>query len=300
MDKKYCFNCDCENDYYVKKEKILHTIHGVEFYVEQNNYYCSVCNDEIDGGNLQEEMDNMTNGYFNCFGLSLNKLSEIRKSYNLTQELFANILGWSKKSIVRYEKGQSLPQREYINTYMELMNDPIKLYSMVEDKKDELKDDYDEIIKRLKDNQLYKGINLLLYVLKNKTLYRMQLMKNAFAIDTLYHKNQKKRLTSFDYAHAPYGPVIDDFDKLFISLISHGYIELKVDDNDKIMLKGVKEPNMNIFTKDEISIMDEVINEYKDKTSKELSDISHEYIGWKNTKDGELIDFKYSDNFKLK
>ena len=77
-------------------------------------------------------------------------------------------------------------------------------------------------------------------------------------------------------------------------------MELKADDNDKIMLKSIKEPNMKIITKDEISIMDEVINEYKDKTSKELSDISHEYIGWKNTKDGELIDFKYSDNFKLK
>ena len=299
MDKKYCFNCDKENKYYVNQEYVEYELHGVKFKVKQDLYYCSECHEEIDAGNSQEEMNNMIDGYFNYFGLSLQKLSDIRKSYNLTQELFAKILGWSKKSIVRYENGQSLPQSEYMNTYMELMNDPIMLYSLIDNKKDELKDDYDTILNKIKDNKLYKGINLLLYILHNRTLYRMQLMKNAFAIDILYHKNQKKRLTSFDYAHAPFGPVIDDFDKLFISLISHDYIEFKADENDKILLRGLKEPNMNIFDKEEISIMNEVIEKYKDKSSSELSNLSHKFIGWKNTKDGELINFDESEFFEL-
>ena len=41
--KKYCFNCNQENDYYVKKEKVKHVIHGVELNIEQDNYYCSKC-----------------------------------------------------------------------------------------------------------------------------------------------------------------------------------------------------------------------------------------------------------------
>ena len=297
MKKEYCFNCGKEIEYIKKHELVHHIIHGVEFDINQDVYYCKDCGEEIDVGNMDEELKSTIKGYFNYFGI--NNPSDMRMKYNLTQELFAKIVGWSKKTIVRYENGQSLPQREYMNTYMQLNFDPFKLYSMVENKKEELNDEYRTIIERLKDDDYFKGANLLLYILKQKPLYRIQLIKNVFAIDTLSYKNNNKPITKFKYAHAPYGPVIDNFEDILNAMIKYDYITLDFGYNDKPILKYNMEPNMEIFDKEEIDIVNKVIEKYKDKTSTELSNISHEYEGWKKTKDGELIDYKYAKFFEL-
>ena len=38
---------------------------------------------------------------------------------------------------------------------------------------------------------------------------------------------------------------------------------------------------------------------YGNLTSKQLSDISHDFIGWKNTKDGEIIDTDYAKELNV-
>ena len=297
MKKLYCYNCDKETEYEIKKESVHHYVHGVEFDVEQDVYYCKDCGEEIDACNLNEEFKLVTVGYLNYYGIR--SLTDVRKKYNLSQELFAKILGWSKKSIVRYENGQSLPQKEYMSVYMYLNLDPLKLYSMIENKKDELKENYNLIINKIKDDELYKGVNMLLYILKQKILYRIQLMKNAFAIDTLAYKENNKPVTNFKYAHAPFGPVINNFQDLINAMIKYDYINFIFGDNDKPILNHNIEPNMSIFSKKEIEIMDEVIRKYKNLSSKDLSNISHKYKGWIETKNGEIIDYKYADFFEL-
>lgn len=37
----------------------------------------------------------------------------------------------------------------------------------------------------------------------------------------------------------------------------------------------------------------------KNTTSKQLSDISHDFIGWIDTKDGKMIDPKYVDKLNI-
>jgi len=296
MDKKYCFQCNKENEYYIKQEYDEYELHGVEFKVKQNNYYCAVCNDEIDGGNMQEKMDKMCLGYLEHFGLSYDKLIKIRKRYNLTQEEFSKVLGWSNKSIVRYEKGQSLPQREYINTYLELEMNPYKLFYMVENQKEALGSSYNAIIDKFKCNNYCKGLYLLLYFLNKKNLYKTQITKYSFYSDYLNKKNNNNKISYFKYIHAPFGPLIDNFDELLNDLIQAEIVSVSVDDDDKLMLKSNINCNIDMFTKDELSVMEEVYKKLGNKSSNELSKISHEFIGWKNTIDGEIIDEKYAND----
>ena len=54
--------------------------------------------------------------------MSFSKLKEIRESYNLSQELFAKSLGWSKRTIVRYENADSLPKNQYLQIYNKIKN----------------------------------------------------------------------------------------------------------------------------------------------------------------------------------
>ena len=57
--------------------------------------------------------------------------------------------------------------------------------------------------------------------------------------------------------------------------------------------------NTDVFTKEELSVLDEVYKKYGNKSSKELSELSHDFIGWKETKDGEIIDEKYAKELHI-
>ena len=45
--------------------------------------------------------------------------------------------------------------------------------------------------------------------------------------------------------------------------------------------------------------MDEVIKKLKNKSSSSLTKWSHYFIGWKNTKNGDPIDYSYAKEFEL-
>ena len=299
MDKKYCFQCNKENEYYIKQEYNEYEIHGVIYKVKQNIYYCAVCNEEIDGGNLQEHMEQMCLGYLEHFGLSYEKLINIRKKYNLTQAEFAKVMGWSNKSVVRYEKGQSLPQREYVDAYLELEVNPYILYNMVETKKKELGESYKDIINKLKSTKQFKGISLLLFYLNKKKLFKTQATKLSFFTDFKCLKNINNKISSFEYAHAPYGPLINDFDERINDLIAAGIIEITVDDEDRLLLSTNMKCHTEIFIDEELQIMEDIYNKYGDKSSSELSDISHKFIGWQKTKNGEIIDESYANDINI-
>ena len=68
---------------------------------------CKLDSEDIDdwytrGKSGETEYADFYNEYLKKHNLSFKTLKEIRNSYNLSQELFAKALGWSKKTIVRY------------------------------------------------------------------------------------------------------------------------------------------------------------------------------------------------------
>ena len=89
MEKMYCFECDKEVMGEVKLKKTKYTIHGREVVVDDLVFTCPICGTEYDFDELDEGLYRIYNAYLNLFGLSFEKLKEIRESLNLSQELFA-------------------------------------------------------------------------------------------------------------------------------------------------------------------------------------------------------------------
>lgn len=52
--------------------------------------------------NFDSDMYKIYDCYLNLFDLLFEKIKEIRTNLNLSQEVFSKILGWSKKSIIKY------------------------------------------------------------------------------------------------------------------------------------------------------------------------------------------------------
>lgn len=174
---EYCYECDKDVKPIVKCEKNNYTYRGKEFTVVENVHYCPNCNSMLINNNLDNSMYNIYNEYLHLFGLSIEKIKQIRVDLNLSQEMFSKILGWSKKSVVRYENQESIPQGEYLNTYMILNEDPYHIVKLMEMKKNNFsKDEYYKILNSLPFTNTYKTINAILYILKNNTLCETSLI----------------------------------------------------------------------------------------------------------------------------
>lgn len=76
-------------------------------------------------------------------------------------------------------------------------------------------------------------------------------------------------------------------------------MEIVNDEEDNILFKSSQECDLSLFTEQEIEIMNKVLLQLKGKKAKKLTDWSHKFNGWIETKDGELIDYSYAKDFEL-
>lgn len=300
MEKMYCFECDKDVTGEVRVEKINHNIHGQNVVIDERVFTCPICGTEYDFDSYDVFVHDINVAYLNIFGLSFEKLKEIRESLNLSQELFAEALGWSKKTINRYENGKSLPQKEYLDTYISLLNNKSNIYSILKNNKNLTKEKYYKILNRINVEIDFKSINVILYILNKVKLNRTQLMKYLFAIDFLNYKLFNKSISEFKYAHATYGPIVNDQDALINLLIKQDYIKLESSFIDNSMLfVPLQKADLSNFSEQEINVLNKIINNFKGLSANELTDWSHAFIGWIKTKDGEIIDFKYAKELDI-
>ena len=300
MEKMYCFECDKDVIGEVRVEKINHNIHGQNVVIDERVFTCPICGTEYDFDSYDVFVHDINVAYLNLFGLSFEKLKEIRETLNLSQELFAEALGWSKKTINRYENGKSLPQKEYLDTYISLLNNKSNIYSILKNNNNLTKEKYYKILNRINVEINFKSINVILYILNKVKLNRTQLMKYLFAIDFLNYKLFNKSISEFKYAHATYGPIVNDQDALINLLIKQDYIKLESSFIDNSMLfVPLQKANLSNFSEQEINVLNKIINNFKGMSANELTDWSHAFIGWIKTKDGEIIDFKYAKELDI-
>mgnify|MGYP005887589319 FL=1 len=213
---------------------------------------------------------------------------------NLSQEVFSKILGWSKKSIVRYENSDSVPQGEYLNTYMILNENPYYIVKLLERQKNNFtEEEYYKILSILPFSKVYKTVNTILYLLKNNKLCETSLMKHLFAVDFYNCKENKEAITNLKYAHLLYGPVVDNRNILYNFLIKNDYIKIEINDISTNFTTD-KDFDKKLFTKEELNSMKLIKDKFKGYSASELSDWAHSFKGYIDTKNGEIIDYKYA------
>ena len=296
----YCFNCNRDVEPICNLQNNSYIVHKQQVQIKEKVYTCPLCNNELFDENLDNSLYDIYNEYLKLYDLSFPKLKEIRESYNLSQELFAKSLGWSKRTIVRYENAESLPQNQYLQIYNKIKNNKSEFINILKSNRKSLGEKlYFKIFDIVNAELDIKTINVFLYVLKNNFLTKTQIMKNLFSIDFQSFKEYSKPITSFKYAHGTYGPIFDNKDAILNLLVKQNYLEMVNDEEDKILFKPTIEPDLVLFNKQELEIMDNVLSKLKGKNANKLTDWSHKFKGWIETKDGELISYSYAKDFDL-
>lgn len=146
--------------------------------------------------------------------------------------------------------------------------------------------------------QTKKLTELLLYVASksedDKKFGMTKLNKLMFFSDFSHYKRTGKPITNTTYVKNDRGPTIKDL-KLVLEKMSsdkvsavqdadfHGYMQQR--------LIALRNADVSVFTSEEIDTVSGVISDCKSYNGTGISDLSHEFIGWKFARSGEEIPY---------
>ena len=127
---------------------------------------------------------------------------------------------------------------------------------------------------------------------------RTKLNKVAFFSDFIAYLMFGKSITGHQYMRLPEGPaprklllVMPGFRKPAepdsnIAVRVHDYYGLSVE-----RPLALRPPNTKKFTPEELKLVETLVKQYWGKNAREMSDLSHRFIGWALAKDGETIPY---------
>lgn len=136
----FCEECREEVDYYTKKIKNYQIIKDKKYEYGANISYCKNCDSNVYVPHLEDE--NLKNLYDDFREknniISLEKVRDIPKKYNIGKLPLATLLGWGLQTFKRYYDGD-VPSKQYSEILEKIYNDPSYFLSLLENKKDNLK-----------------------------------------------------------------------------------------------------------------------------------------------------------------
>jgi len=124
---------------------------------------------------------------------------------------------------------------------------------------------------------------------------RTKLNKILFFCDFLAYRDLGKSISGDTYVKQPYGPVPTHIEKVFKQLIDTREMAVSVGvlgayvQNKPVALKTA---DLGLFTPQEISLIDHIIVNLWNSTAKDVSDLSHEFVGWSLAGMGEVIPYE--------
>lgn len=86
---------------------------------------------------------------------------------------------------------------------------------------------------------------------------------------------------------------MDNRNDLYNLMLRNNYIKLEFTDISTNFMVNIQYDE-GIFTKEELKNLNFVKNKLKGYTSNELSEWSHRFKGYKETKNGQIINYKYA------
>lgn len=317
----------------VRKEETI-KVRGELIPVHTPLFKCSACKEEfMDPKSSFDPLDAAYREYRRRHGmLQPEAIKEFRIAHGLTQSELSQLLGWGTATLSRYENGalQDETHEKALRLAMEPRNllslikqTPgaisdakrerlVKEIGMIEDERytfeavlsEKLGRYEPDILSGYKKLDIHKLFNTILYFCKDGAL-KTKLNKLLFYSDFKHFKEYSVSITGARYAHLPHGPVPDNFE-LFFATMMHEENLIKLEEEtyegmDYIGEKyfSLKDPNLSAFVESELRVLFEVNDRFKGMGSKAIRDFSHDEKGYKETENSKLISYAYAADIRI-
>lgn len=223
--------------------------------------------------------------------------------------MFSKIIGCAKKTLISYEKGKSVPNDIYLIIIKSIISNPEIILTLIDVNKNQFIDKELKKINLLKTNSndnlyeyngytklsLDKIYNMILFF-ADKGILKTKLLKEMFYADFVNYKNTCKSITGLEYAKLPFGPVPNNFELLLNKCVTDNIIDYNVIYNNEYECQ--KNFNKKIFTKDELDSMTKIKEKFKNLSSKDIVEYSHQEKAFLNN-DYYKISYDYSFDISL-
>lgn len=307
-------------------------VRGEDFEVVVDSLRCPLCGESFDNPKVdQDPLDMAYRKYRARHGLMQpEEIRNLRNRYGLSQEVFAKILGLGVATLKRYERGSL--QNDSLNTTLELIKEPHAFLRLIEQKKDFLSEkekkrlsgilkeeiesedsqvnylsryygDYKPSIESgFKSLDVYKFFQMIIFMCR-QSVSKTKLNKLLFFADFKHFKEHSVSITGMKYAHLPFGPCPDNFEKFFACSAGNGAlldtIENCIGETCWEEFLAPKQPDLSVFSDAEIKTMAEVREFFSAFSAAKIRDFSHEEQAYKETVNGEKISYDFAESLQI-
>jgi len=147
--------------------------------------------------------------------------------------------------------------------------------------------------------------NAILYFVENMDEYELgttKLAKLLYYLDFLNHRDRGKTITEADHYKQRYGPVPQDFFEIIKELREEEAIDIQrkklEDGRETDIYTAHKEPDEGAFNSEEIELMRNLIEKYKDWKTDLLVAKTHSELPWRKTGWGAELDLDLADTLE--
>lgn len=148
---------------------------------------------------------------------------------------------------------------------------------------------------KLNENK-YK--NVILFLAKNSSNRsvwgKKKMYKLLYFLDFDFFEKYEKPITGDIYHKLQMGPAPSYFDVMVQDLLDGGLLSVSRGRsgsgyNDAYVYKALKDPDLGVFNKEELKMLERIIKKYGDKTGTELEVLTHKEAPYLAVEEGEEI-----------
>lgn len=292
-------------------------------------YVCDDTGEHFTTSELDEvNIGQIYNQYRVKYGIPFpDEIKKTRSKYGLPAIKMARILGWGDNQYRLYENGD-VPSQAHGKT-LAMIRVPQFFLDYVDNSRNQFEEgEFERIQEKVKSVRIdpyelfvkdYVFYNQRIGLtngyatqsiskLKNIMLYYIQrfggvfftmMNKLLFYTDFVNYRDYGRGMSGLSYMAIKYGPVPVGYNRAYsIPDIRQRIIYYESGKYGQVIESDLS-PDMNTFTEEELSTLENVANRFSKTNAGEISDISHEEKAWKKYVDtGMLIDF--NEAFSLK
>jgi putative zinc finger/helix-turn-helix YgiT family protein len=326
--KHICPICEKVTECSQHDVKEIYTIKGEEVSVNVKYFTCNECNEKFEKSDEGEDYLQLAyNKYRQLHDMiQPEDITNFRKSYNLTQKELSGLLGWGGATLSRYENG-ALQDTTHDNM-LKLIMKPDNLLSLIKSQHGVLDDEKEDKLikilgKQLEDSCSFNTIitnwyadhqpsiasgfkrfdfnkfsQAILFFTKER-VFKSKLCKLMFYADFKYYKENAISITGSKYAHGFHGPIPDNFEILFATLLHENKIQTEEKDFGNFigeLFQSKQDADLGVFSNDEIETLVNIRSHFKDFTATQIREFSHREKGYEETIDGQIINYEYAND----
>ncbi len=283
---------------------------------------------------MNENLLNAKNAYRKMKGLLTSyEIVSFREQFGLSQVELSKLLGWGEVTITRYET-KAIQDSTYDNELRLIMDNPLIMLKTLEKNKKAFEAERYHVIRskiisiiQAENNAFIKRQNLANYYViysepsiengntilniekleqvinyfafKIKGLYKVLLMKLLWYSDALSFKNRNIAITGLVYMHKPMGALpIGHTDIINLPGINVEEENLDKFEHTIYNILPNDKSDFSIISKEEIAILDQVINKFKGFSGAAIAEYMHKEYAYTHTTSNEIITFAYAKEIK--